>query len=79
MDLTVIEISQVPDTSEGDEVALISDGHDGAMTVDEVAELCGTIGYETVTALSARLPRVFLRGGTPVAVSDLRGLLEDRA
>jgi alanine racemase len=76
MDLTVIEISQVPDTSEGDEVALISDGHDGAMTVDEVAELCGTIGYETVTALSARLPRVFLRGGTPVAVSDLRGLVE---
>ena len=76
MDLTVIEIEHAPDAREGDEVTLISDGHDGAMTVDDAAELCGTIGYEIVTALSARLPRVFLRDGQPVAVSDLRGLVE---
>jgi alanine racemase len=79
MDLTVIEIEQAPNAVEGDEAILISDGHDGAMTVDEMAALCGTIGYETVTALSARLPRVFRRVGRPIAVSDLRGLLEDRA
>lgn len=76
MDLTVIEIEQAPNATEGDEVTLISDGRDGAMTVDEVAALCGTIGYEIVTALSARLPRVYLRTGRPVAVSDLRGLVE---
>lgn len=75
MDLTVIEIDQAPDAAEGDEVTLIGDGRDGAMTVDEVARLCGTIGYEIVTALSARLPRVFLRDGRPAAVSDLRGLV----
>ena len=78
MDLTVIEIERATTASEGDEVTLIGNGRDDAMTVDQVAELCGTIGYETVTALSARLPRVFLRGGRPVAVSDLRGLVEDR-
>ncbi len=79
MDLTVIEVEHAPNAAEGDEVTLISDGSDGAMTVDEVAALCGTIGYETVTALSARLPRVYLRGGEPVAASDLRGLVEDHA
>jgi len=76
MDQTVIEIEQAPHAAEGDEVTLIGDGTDGAMTVDDVAALCGTIGYEVVTALSARLPRIFLRDGQPVAVSDLRGLVE---
>ena len=76
MDQTVISVEQVPNTAEGDEVLLIGDGRDAAMTVDDVAALCGTIGYEVVTALSARLPRVFLRLGQPVAVSDLLGLVE---
>ena len=76
MDQTVICVEQVPNAAEGDEVTLIGDGNVGAMTVDDVAALCNTIGYEIVTALSARLPRVFLRHGQPVAVSDLRGLVE---
>jgi hypothetical protein len=32
---------------------------------------------DIVTARSARLPRVFLRNGRPIAVSDLRGLVEE--
>jgi alanine racemase len=77
MDQAVISIEEAPDAAEGDEVTLIGDGRDAAMTVDDVAALCGTIGYEVVTALSARLPRVFLRDGRSVAVSDLRGLVEE--
>jgi alanine racemase len=76
MDQTVISVEQAPSAAEGDEVTLIGDGHDGAMTVDIAAALGNTIGYEIVTALSARLPRVYLRDGHPVAVSDLRGLME---
>src|SRR6185312_13799654 len=77
MDQTVIEVEAAPNVGEAGEVTLIGDGRDGAMTVDEVANLCHTIGYEVVTMLSARLSRVFLRAGKPVAVSDLRGLVED--
>ena len=77
MDQTVIEVEAAPNVAEAGEVTLIGDGRDGAMTVDEVATFCHTIGYEVVTMLSARLPRVFLRAGKPVAVSDLRGLVED--
>ncbi|HEX3721721.1 MAG TPA: alanine racemase, partial [Nitrolancea sp.] len=77
MDQTVISVEQAPNVAEGDEVTLIGVGHDGAMTVDIAAALCNTIGYEIVTALSARLPRVYLRDGQPVAVSDLLGLVEE--
>lgn len=75
MDQTVIEVDAVPDVSIGDEVIVIGQ-QPGAMTVDVVAELCQTIGYEIVTALSERLPRVFVRHGRPIAVSDVLGLVE---
>ena len=32
------------------------------ITADEVANRLGTINYEVLTGLSARLPRLFVRG-----------------
>ncbi len=75
MDQTVIEVEQAPNVAVGDEVILIGEAA-GAMNVDIIADLCGTIGYEIVTALSERLPRIYLRHGRPVAVSDLLGFVE---
>lgn len=75
MDQTVIDVEAAPDVSVGDEAILIGEA-EGAMTVDIIAELCDTIGYEIVTALAERLPRVYLRHGRPAAVSDLLGLIE---
>ncbi len=75
MDQTVIEVEQAPNAAVGDEVILIGEAA-GAMNVDIIAELCGTIGYEVVTALSERLPRIYVRYGRPVAVSDLLGFVE---
>ena len=75
MDQTVIEVEDVPNVAAGDEVTLIGE-EEGAMSVDITADICDTIGYEIVTALSERLPRIFLRDGEPAAVSDLLGLVE---
>ncbi len=75
MDQTVIDVGQAPSVSVGDEAILLGE-IEGAMNVEVVAGLCGTIGYEIVTALSERLPRVYLRHGAPIAVSDLLGLVE---
>jgi len=60
MDMTVVDISAVPDAEPGDVVTLI--GRDGAceITVDDVAALAGTISYEILTGLTPRLPRVSL-------------------
>ncbi|MBX6342344.1 MAG: alanine racemase, partial [Thermomicrobiaceae bacterium] len=76
MDQTVVDVSAAGEVAEGDAAVVLGDGRDGAMTPDEVARLCGTINYEVVTALAARVPRVYLRGGRPVAVSDLLGTVE---
>jgi alanine racemase len=76
MDQTVIDLENAPDAAEGDEVVVLGDGSDASMSADDMAGVVGTINYEIVTALSARVPRLYLRGGEPVAVSDLFGLVE---
>lgn len=76
MDQTMVEIDQVREACEGDEVILFGDGSSGEMTADQVAAFCGTINYEVVCAVSARVPRVYLRGGRAVALQDLEGIIE---
>ena len=60
MDLTLVDVTEIPSASAGDEVVVI--GRDGAysMTAEEVAELAGTISYEITSGISGRVPRVHL-------------------
>jgi alanine racemase len=62
MDVTVVDISDVPDVAVGDVATLLGSDGDEAITVDEVAGLAGTISYEVLTGLTPRLPRVW-KGG----------------
>ena len=73
MDQTVIEVDGAGAVAEGDE-AVVFGPAPGAMTVDDVARLAGTINYEVVTAVAARVPRIYLEHGRPVAIADLEGL-----
>ncbi|MBF8297757.1 MAG: alr, partial [candidate division NC10 bacterium] len=56
------DVTEVPEASEGDTTTLL--GQDGTEHIQagDWAERLGTIPYEILTALSARLPRIF-RGG----------------
>jgi alanine racemase len=60
MDLTLVDVTQIPGVEEGDDVVLI--GSSGSLTVDavEVADLCGTVPYEILCGISKRVPRVHL-------------------
>ncbi len=60
MDMTVVDITAVPDVVIGEAVTLI--GRDGGaeITVEEVALQAGTISYEILTGFTPRLPRVEL-------------------
>src|SRR5690606_14964472 len=51
MDMTTIDITDLPEAEIGDEVTLIGDSGDDRITVDEVAIRCGTISYEILTGL----------------------------
>jgi alanine racemase len=58
MDLTTVRLDAVPEAARDEAVTLI--GRDGGelITVDDIAGQVGTIGYEILTGLSPRLPRV---------------------
>jgi alanine racemase len=61
----VVDISDTPGVRVGDVATLLGAAGSESITVDEVAELAGTISYEVLTGFTARLPRVWtgLLGG----------------
>lgn len=59
MDMTTIDLSDAPGAREGDVVTFIGSDAGDAISLDEVAARCGTISYEVLTGLTARLPRVY--------------------
>jgi alanine racemase len=56
MDQLVIDFGDEP-VAEGDEVVLFGPGDDGEPTAQEWGEALGTISYEVVTGIGARVPR----------------------
>ena len=65
MDQMMVDISACPDIKPGQEVSVI--GGDGP-SFSELAHMCGTINYELLCAISARVPRVYVRDGKIVEV-----------
>lgn len=61
MDLTLIDVTDVAGVALGDEAILIGGGAGIQIKAEDLAEQTGTISYEVVCALSARIPRVFRR------------------
>jgi UDP-N-acetylmuramoyl-tripeptide--D-alanyl-D-alanine ligase len=57
MDQTMINVSGIPGVRQGDEVVLIGRQGEDRITAEEVAARLGTINYEVVSAILARVPR----------------------
>ena len=60
MDQFMIDLSNVENPQIGDEVIIYGDGHDGALSIDDVARMRSTISYEVASTLSFRLPRKYI-------------------
>ncbi len=58
MDQTMLDVTDVPHVRQGDEVVLIGAQGEERITVDEVAQRLGTIHYEVISEILARVPRV---------------------
>ena len=71
MDMCVVDVTEIPYVALDDEVAIIGRQRDDEITAEEVAALCGTINYEILAGISARVPRVYRRGGRIVAAQTL--------
>jgi alanine racemase len=57
MDMTMIDVTGIPGVREGDEVIVFG----GPLPVEQVAEWAGTIPYEIMTGVSARVKRVYFQ------------------
>jgi alanine racemase len=55
MDMTMIDVTDIPEAKEGDDVTIF--GKD--LTVQQLAQWSGTIPYEIMTGISQRVKRVY--------------------
>lgn len=58
MDQCMVDVSHIPQVRVGDEVVLIGQQGKASLTAEQVARRLGTIHYEVVSELLARVPRV---------------------
>ncbi|HYW57012.1 MAG TPA: alanine racemase [Polaromonas sp.] len=57
MDMLTVDLTPVPDAGMGSEVTLWGRASSGAiLSIDEIAHAAGTVGYELMCALAARVP-----------------------
>jgi len=60
MDLTMIDVSDVPGASVGDEVILWGGAGEAMISVNDVARLANTISYEMLCTVGRRVPRTYI-------------------
>jgi alanine racemase len=60
MDLTLIDVTNVPGVQREDEVTLIGTEGDLSISAEEIARTAGTLSYEVTCGIGARVPRVYV-------------------
>jgi alanine racemase len=73
MDMLMLDVTDIPDVHVDDEVTLIGAQGDEVIDADEVARLSGTISYEVLAGIMARVPRLYVRNDRIVGCQDLTG------
>jgi alanine racemase len=70
MDSLMVDLTENPDAKIGDPAILIGSENGKRISASDWAEKVGTIPYEILTGISARIPRVYLQGNRVSPVSD---------
>jgi len=60
MDMTMLDVTDVPGAREGDDVVLIGAQAGERITAEDIAAKTGTIPYEVLCGISGRVPRVYV-------------------
>jgi alanine racemase len=71
MDMAMVDVTAIPAAAVGDVVTLLGRDGQAEVTADELADLADTISWEILAGLTARVPRLYLRGGQVSAVTTL--------
>lgn len=62
MDMSMIDLSELPGVTVGDEVEIFGPHN----PVERMAQLAGTVSYELICAVSKRVPRIYYRHGREI-------------
>ena len=62
MDTCMLDVTEVPGVSEGDDVVLIGEQGSERITANDIAAKTGTIPYEVLCGIGSRVPRIYLGG-----------------
>ena len=73
MDMLMLDVTDIPGVEVDDEVTLIGTQGNETLDADEVGRLSGTISYEVLAGIMARVPRLYVRSNRIVACQDLTG------
>jgi alanine racemase len=60
MDLTLIDVTNVPGVQLEDEVILMGHTEGHTITAEDLARTAGTLSYEITCGISERVPRVYV-------------------
>ena len=71
MDMLALDVSKIENIAPGDEVVLLGDQGDGAVSCEEMADRAETIPYEIMCGVGVRVPRIYLREGRVTHVRKL--------
>jgi alanine racemase len=61
MDMTMVDLTDVPDANIGDEVILWGGAGEAMISVNDIARITQTISYEMLCTVGRRVPRVYRR------------------
>jgi len=60
MDLTAVDVSHAPELKPGDDVTLLGAEGDARLDAQQIARVAGTISYNILSSISARVRRVYV-------------------
>ena len=70
MDQLMIDVSDIPEAQKGDTVTIFGIDDNTYLSADEVASICGTIGYEVITGIDRRVPRIAMQDEKVVSIDS---------
>lgn len=70
MDQFMVDVTGIPEATEGELVTLIGTDGDQNITIEELGVLSGRFNYELACDLGKRIPRVYMKNHTIIATKD---------
>lgn len=70
MDQFMVDVTDIPDVSIGDNVTLIGKDGDECITCEEIGDISGRFNYEFLCCITRRVPRVYIRNGKTKKIVD---------